>query len=194
MLAAGLAWAVTIGTTPSTITPSAPADTIVPNVDPVSDSRRVRRQVAGCSRARQPAVARAGSTAGAGAVAGAVAGARARYAVTASSANGIMLFGSVPSPPKNPRSSTSTQSARPSARNATTAGRASSRRPARPPTRNATATAPITMTATRLTANPCARASALNPDTSVPIRCGCEITAICWTMPASVLPEPPGSP
>src|SRR6266568_2622547 len=61
-------------------------------------------------------------TAGTGWVAGLTAGVRARYPAATISAIGITLLGSVPSPPKTPVSSISTQSARQRAITAITAG------------------------------------------------------------------------
>ena len=93
-----------------------------------------------------------------------------------------MLFGSVPSPPKNPKSSISTQSARHSTTKAMTAGRTSRRCPM-------TKAAPIAASATtttRLTANPCASSKAVNAPTQPARKAGCGVCAISPVMPASV--------
>src|SRR5712691_13083520 len=107
--ATGLAWAAAIGAAPSTISPIAPADA----TDWMLAAAADRRRAAGRTRSRQPAaetLAEAPAVAGSAAVTGARA--RARYPAMASSAIGIMLLGSVPRPPKKPKSSISTQSAR----------------------------------------------------------------------------------
>ena len=101
-------------------------------------------------------------------------------------ANGIMLLGSVPRPPKNPKSSISTQSARHSTVKAMTAGRISRRCPLRK-------AAPITASATttnRLTANPCASSKAVKALTQADRKPGCGVCAIVLVMPARV----PGCP
>ena len=93
-----------------------------------------------------------------------------------------MLFGSVPRPPRKPKSSISTQSAKHSTRNAARAGRTTSRRPVRNE-------APITasaITATRLTAKPWSRTTELKPDTRLDRKCGCDVPAIVWVMPVRV--------
>ncbi len=99
--------------------------------------------------------------------------------------SGIIEFGSVPSPPRKPKSSTRTQSARQNTAPATTAIRAS-RALAR--TAAAVSPAPIStsaMTATRLTANPCAAVRLPNQVTSTASGCGCDVPAMDWTMAAS---------
>ena len=93
-----------------------------------------------------------------------------------------MLFGSVPRPPKNPKSSISTQSARHSTVNAITAGRTSRRCPVR----NATPIAASATTTNRLTANPCASSKAVNAPTQAARKPGCGVCAISLVMPASV--------
>ena len=93
-----------------------------------------------------------------------------------------MLFGSVPSPPRNPKSSTSTQSARQSRTNAASAGRITSRRPVR----KATPIAASAITATRLTAKPLPRTTDSNPDTRSYRNRGCEACVIDWIMLVSV--------
>ena len=65
-----------------------------------------------------------------------------------------MLFGSVPRPPKTPRSSTSTQSARQNTAAAMTAIRASRASERAALTQNAAPAAASAITATRFTANP----------------------------------------
>ena len=101
-------------------------------------------------------------------------------------ANGIMLLGSVPRPPKNPKSSISTQSARHSTMNAMTAGRTSRGRPVRKiPPITASAT-----TANRLTANPCASSKPVKALTHPDRKRGCGVCAIDPVMPARV----PGCP
>src|SRR4029077_11725008 len=97
-----LAWAAAIGAAPRMISPRAPTEAIVPRLAVAT----LRRREAGRTRARQPAADAAGlAVAGsvAGSVTGAVAGVSARYPLTARRTNGIMLFGSVPSPPKKPK-------------------------------------------------------------------------------------------
>ena len=96
-----------------------------------------------------------------------------------------MLFGSVPSPPRNPRSSTSTQSARHSTVPAITPARASRASPRAAAAQN-TAPSPATaITANRFTPHPCAAVKSPNQDTSADSTCGCEVPAIVWTMPVS---------
>ena len=96
-----------------------------------------------------------------------------------------MLFGSVPSPPKMPMSSTSTQSARHSATKAARAGRVSAGRPMM----NATAMTPSTATTNRLTAKPCRPVNEPKPDTRSAMNRGWDVWAIACTIPARV----PGS-
>src|SRR6266581_2171944 len=102
--ATGLACAAAIGAAPRMIIPTAPADAtawkLAEETDWRSDAGRIR------SRQLTRAPAAAGSASGTGAWVSA------RYPATASSTKGIMLLGSVPSPPKKPKSSISTQSAR----------------------------------------------------------------------------------
>ena len=97
-----------------------------------------------------------------------------------------MLLGSVPRPPKKPKSSISTQSARHSTVNAITAGRTSRRWPVRK-------AAPIRASATtanRLTANPCASSKLVKALTQAARKPGCGVCAMSWVMPARV----PGCP
>ncbi len=104
----------------------------------------------------------------------------------ASSAIGSMLLGSVPRPPRKPRSSISTQSARHSTVKAIRAGRISRGCPLRK-------TAPITASAattTRFTANPCAASSEPNPLTQADRKRGWGVAAMDWTMPVSVPARP----
>ena len=125
--ALALAAAVASGMTPMMAMPSAP---MAPRVRGLALLMRAARR-SGRSRSRQPrsgpdevigsgasATAGTGTSAAEGAGAGASAGTaadarasaragastRARYPPTATSANGIMLLGSVPSPPNTPRS------------------------------------------------------------------------------------------
>ena len=92
-----------------------------------------------------------------------------------------MLLGSVPRPPKNPRSWISTQSARHSSVKPMIAGRTSCRRPlanAKPITASAD-------TANRFTANPCPTANEPNPATQSDRNFGCGTADIDRTMSAS---------
>ena len=75
-----------------------------------------------------------------------------------------MLFGSVPSPPRKPRSSTSTQSARHNTAAPTTAKSTSRGRPLSSPT----PTAPSASTTNRLTAQPWAASKDPNEPTHEP--------------------------
>ena len=93
-----------------------------------------------------------------------------------------MLFGSVPSPPRKPKSWTSTQSARQNTRPNHTAYRTSRGRPVR----NTAPIAASAITTTRFTAKPLLAANAPNLATSADSACGCGVEAICWTMPARV--------
>jgi hypothetical protein len=93
-----------------------------------------------------------------------------------------MLLGSVPRPPRKPRSSTSTQSARHSTVKATSTGRISRGRPLR----NAAPVTPSAATATRLTANPCAAVKEPKLATQADRKRGCEVPAIEVTMLVSV--------
>ena len=93
-----------------------------------------------------------------------------------------MLFGSVPSPPKTPMSSISTQSARHSTLNPITTGRISRGCPVR----NTTPVTASAATAKRLTANPCVSSNAVNALTQADRKCGCGVGAIAWVIPARV--------
>ena len=90
-----------------------------------------------------------------------------------------MLFGSVPRPPRKPRSCISTQSARQNTSPDHTAYRTSRGRPVR----NTTPSAASTMTTTRLTANPLLAANEPKSPTSADRTCGCavpDMAAPCW--------------
>ena len=76
-----------------------------------------------------------------------------------------MLFGSVPWPPRKPRSSTSTQSARQNTAAPMTAIRASRASERAALTQNAAPAAASASTATRLTANPCDPVKLPKPET-----------------------------
>ena len=95
---------------------------------------------------------------------------------------GIMLLGSVPSPPKNPMSWTSTQSARLSTVRAAMAGKSTGRQPLS----RASPISASAATTNRFTANACAPANVLNALISVDRECGCGVWAIDWAMLASV--------
>ena len=85
-----------------------------------------------------------------------------------------MLFGSVPSPPRKPRSCTSTQSARPNTMPNHTAYRTSEGRPVRK-------IAPIaasTITTTRFTAKPLLAANDPKPDSQEDRKRGCGVEDI----------------
>ena len=99
---------------------------------------------------------------------------------------GIMLFGSVPSPPRNPRSSISTQSARHSTIPAATAARTTRRSPVR----KAIPSAASAITANRLTANPCAASKDPKLATRADRTCGCGV----WDMVATMAVSVPGRP
>ena len=97
-----------------------------------------------------------------------------------------MLFGSVPSPPRKPKSWTSTQSARQNTRPNHTAYRTSRGRPVR----NTAPIAASAITTTRFTAKPLLAANEPNLATRADSACGCGVEDIDWTMPARV----PGCP
>ena len=86
-----------------------------------------------------------------------------------------MLFGSVPRPPRKPRSSISTQSARQKTAAASTAIRASRASPRSALTQNAAPIAASAMTATRFTANPWAAVKFPNAETSEDSTRGCDV-------------------
>jgi len=102
-----------------------------------------------------------------------------------------MLLGSVPSPPKKPKSSISAQSARQSSTVATTVRR-SSQPGARPAASRPAPVAPRAVTANRLTANPCAAVKDAKLLTHPAKSDGCGVAAMDLTMPVSV-PGPPCS-
>ena len=105
-----------------------------------------------------------------------------------------MLFGSVPRPPKKPRSSISTQSARQKTAATSTAIRASRASPRSALRQNAAPIAASAITATRFTANPCAAVKLPNAETIEASTCGWDVPAIDWTMLASPLGCPPAVP
>ncbi len=186
--ATGLAWAAAIGAAPRMIRPNAPAAA----TDWMFAAAADRRTACGRTRSRTSrALSRQpgpGAAAAAGSAAATTAGARAtaRYPAVASSTKGIMLFGSVPRPPRNPRSSISTQSARHSTVNPARTGRISRGRPDRN-------TAPVTASAattTRLTANPCASSKVVKALIQADRKPGWDVCAIDEVMPARV----PGCP
>ena len=195
-LAAGATWAAAIGTAPSRITPIAPSDAMVPKVAAVSD----RRTAAGRSRPRQrPPVRRRLVL-----MPRLLARARRRprlgrwhagegeIAATASRAIGIMLPGSAPRPPRNPRSSVSTQASRHSTAKAATAGPARRRaamNATRPPrARSPRSGSPRTRGRGRprrsRTAAPTGPAAAVSRPASGPGRPGCRAAG------RGALPEP----
>ena len=93
-----------------------------------------------------------------------------------------MLFGSVPRPPRKPRSCTRTQLARQNTIPNATAYLTSRGRPVRK-------IAPIAasaITTTRLTAKPWRSANVPKPDSRDDRTCGCVVPDIDWTIPASV--------
>ena len=114
--------AAAIGAAPTRMTPIAPRAAAVRTLT----APMAPRTAAGRSRSRHGTAA--GAATGSAA---AGAGVSARYPAVNSRIIGIMLLGSVPSPPRKPRSSISTQSARHSTVAAITAGRTSRGRPAR---------------------------------------------------------------
>ncbi|MGH3292427.1 MAG: hypothetical protein ACRDP7_11515 [Trebonia sp.] len=93
-----------------------------------------------------------------------------------------MLLGSVPRPPRKPRSWTRTQSARHGTAAAISASRISRRRPAS----SAAPVAASTITTNRFTAKPCAMSNAPNAETMADSACGCEVCATPAIMPARV--------
>ena len=100
-----------------------------------------------------------------------------------------MLLGSVPRPPKKPKSSISTQSARQSPTIRMTVSRSS---PGRPPPA-VSRPAPIAasaITANRFTANPCAAVKDAKLLTHPANKAGCGVAAMDLTMPVSVLLRP----
>ena len=102
-----------------------------------------------------------------------------------------MLLGSVPSPPKKPKSSISIQSARQSAIVAMSVTRPSQAGPR--PAATVTRPAPVAasaITANRLTANPFVAVKDAKPRTHPAMRVGCGVLAMALTMPVSV-PGPP---
>jgi hypothetical protein len=93
-----------------------------------------------------------------------------------------MLFGSVPSPPRNPRSSTSTQSARQNTIPNHTAYLTSRGCPVR----KITPIPASTITTTRFTAKPLLAVNDPKLDSSEERKCGWEVEDIVCTMPARV--------
>src|ERR1700677_2406915 len=96
-----------------------------------------------------------------------------------------MLFGSVPWPPRKPRSSTSTQSARQNTAAPMTAIRASRGSERAALTQNAAPAAASASTATRFTANPCESVKLPKPETSTSSTCGCGGPVIDWIIAVS---------
>src|SRR5450755_2148037 len=100
-----------------------------------------------------------------------------------------MLFGSVPSPPKKPKSWARTQSARHNTASAMTAARLSHGRdlgkPGNAATANATPRTASPATTTRFTAKPCARTREPNPETRSDSAFGCGVVDIDWTIEVS---------
>ena len=97
-----------------------------------------------------------------------------------------MLLGSVPRPPKKPKSSISTQSARQSTVSTAIVGRSSLGWPLSRPA----PIAPSAITATRLTAKPWAAVKLPKPTTQRAKRAGWGVPDIDWTMPVRVPGEP----
>ena len=93
-----------------------------------------------------------------------------------------MLLGSVPTPPRKPRSWTSTQSAR---QNAMANHSPYLTRRDRP-VRKVAPSAASTITTTRFTAKPSLAANEPNRASSADRKCGWEVEDIDWTMPARV--------
>ena len=93
-----------------------------------------------------------------------------------------MLFGSVPSPPRKPRSWTSTQSATQNAMPNHTAHRTSRGLPVR----KMAPMAASAITTTRFTAKPLCAEKEPKSASSADRKCGWEVEDICWTMPARV--------
>ena len=93
-----------------------------------------------------------------------------------------MLLGSVPRPPKKPRSSISTQSARHSTVKPIRTGRISRGRPLR----NAAPVTASAATANRFTANPCASSKVVKALTQADRNPGWGVPAIDWVIPARV--------
>ena len=92
-----------------------------------------------------------------------------------------MLFGSVPRPPKKPKSWTSTQVARQSTTVAATAGN----RTRRQAVTMASPIAASAITTNRFTANPCASSNAVNALIQPTMADGWFVWAIDWVMAAS---------
>ena len=189
--ATGLAWATAIGAAPRMMTPIAPTAA----TDLMPAEATACGAAADRSRSRQLAAA-AGLLAGAETSAGARA--TARYPAVASSTIGIMLLGSVPRPPRNPRSSISTQSARQSTVKPIRTGRISRGRP----DRNAAPVTASAATTNKLTANPCASSKAVKALTQADRKPGCGVWAIdaghagqrAGLAVRDALPEPPARP
>ena len=96
-----------------------------------------------------------------------------------------MLFGSVPWPPRKPRSSTSTQSARQNTAAPMTAIRASRGSERAALTQNAAPAAVSASTAIRFTANPWDPVKLPKPETITSSARGCEVPAIDWIIAVS---------
>ena len=102
-----------------------------------------------------------------------------------------MLFGSVPWPPRKPRSSTSTQSARQNTAAPITAIRASRASERAALRQNAAPAAASASTATRFTANPCDAVKLPKPETITSSGCGCGVPVIDWIIAVSEPGWPP---
>ena len=111
---------------------------------------------------------------------------KATYPAMKMRAIGNMEFGSVPTPPRKPKSSTRTQSARQNGTNATRPARASRGRPLK----NSPPMVARTTTAKRLTAHPWAATKFSKDETHEDRNPGCGVWAIVRTMPVSVPPRP----
>src|ERR1700722_1520528 len=96
-----------------------------------------------------------------------------------------MLFGSVPWPPRKPRSSTSTQSARQNTAAPITAIRASRTSERAALRQNAAPAAVSASTATRFTANPCDPVKLPKPETITSSALGCGVPVIDWIIAVS---------
>src|SRR5665811_2069889 len=170
----GLVAASAIGAAPTNTIPTAP------------DAARHRRRYEGLRRSRSLAGTAVGAADGTGASIGASArtGSRttARYPPKNRAAMGIIELGSVPTPPRNPKSWTKIQSARQTTAPATMPTRRSRRLPLTKevpmPTRN--------RTANKLTAHPCEASNDPNDRTHDESRGGWEICAIALTRTATV--------
>ena len=114
------------------------------------------------------------------------AGAAPRYPAVNSRISGIMLFGSVPSPPKKPRSSISTQSARQNTAPAITAIRASRASPRAALSAERRAEHGERDDRDQVHREPVRGGEVAERRRRSPSStCGCDVPAIDWTMPAS---------